>query len=193
MGTHDRKAGLITTNSRLALTLERTINNQDGPAGSGPSGFDADPPAVKVEILDLVTDILQSRAGRAEPEIHVGKITVLRNMEADSDGRGIAGSDLDIDIAHGAVERAGAAVPRGAFAPAESAPSREEQHILLGSFLETRGILAQGKFRSGVAIADQTHAGPNVNGFCEPVRPFRDEQHSSSGARRDLVNRLLQR
>ena len=123
MRAHHCKSGLIATDGRLALSLECTINNENRPPGSRPFGNDANLPTMKVEVLNLVTDILQSRSGRTEPEVHVRKIAVLRHMEADGDGRRIAGADLDIDIAHGAIERAGATIPRGTISSAESAPS----------------------------------------------------------------------
>jgi hypothetical protein len=42
----------------------------------------------------------------------VGDVAVLGHVEAHADGGRIAGADLNIDIAHRAIERAGAAILR---------------------------------------------------------------------------------
>ena len=146
--------------------------------------------AVEMEVFDLVADVLQSRPGRAEAEIHVGEIAVLGDMEADADGGGIAGADLDVDIAHRAVERAGAAVRRGAAARPRV---RRRKTACTCRFPPGTGrVLGQGQDRPAVAVADQADAGPDVDGLREAVGPLRDEQDAGPGAGRDLVDGLLQ-
>ena len=95
-------------------------------------------------------------------------------------GVGVAVLYAQVNVAHGAVEGAGAGVA-GLYAFFHHVPG-EPEHILRLAlvtghfFLEARGVLGQDDFRALLAVADEAHGAGDVDGLADFVLAFGDEQ-----------------
>ena len=174
------------------LVLQDGVHQQELPVRACARGEDAVLAAGDVHIAGLVADVFHRRQRRADLEVHVTQIAVLCDMETDADGTGVAFTDLEVDVAHRAVETELAGINNR---PVGLAPLGELDHVPAGSkrpppagLLKTGGIVAQHKDRAVLAVADHAGAGRNVHGLAQAIAPFRDEHDAAAGTVHGLLD-----
>jgi hypothetical protein len=67
------QAGLVLADRRVALALEGRVQQHEAPGRRGLLGQDAVAPALEVQVLGLVGDLVQARQARADVELHVAE------------------------------------------------------------------------------------------------------------------------
>ena len=141
-------------------------------------------------------------------KIHVAEIGVLSDMKADGDGRRVACADLEIDVAHCRIERVFVCVghivvrrhaawgrKRDAAAGAKYGGwtcACKHDHVAHPS-LKTGSVVAKQEDWARVAIADETHARPEIDGAREPVAARVHKHNSLANAAFCFVNGRLNR
>ncbi len=191
----------------VALAVEGRVDERKGPRRRRLLGDDAVAAAVEVEILGFVADHVDAREGRAEMELHVSQIGVLRGVEADGGGGGVAFADLHIDVGHRRIERAGICV-RDAVVERHAARWRErhlgrsgrarrcrisarEDDQVRDAFLEPRRVIAEHEHRTCSADTEHPRAGPDEQRAREAVAPRRQEHEPARATAGRGVERLL--
>src|SRR6266540_2906507 len=107
-------------------------------------------------------------------------------MKAHRDGRRISGLQLDINVAHPAVE--------SEFTRIDERPARlravvgEMNQVASGAFLETRRVPSQHKHRTLRPVADQSDSLPHINRPAEPVASRRNEYNAGVRRLRDAID-----
>src|ERR1035438_10894127 len=82
-----RQSRFVLPDGRLPLAVEGRIDHRELPGRRRLTRQDAIPAAVKMQILRLVTRVLDARQAGADPEIHVGQVPMLGDVKTDSDRR----------------------------------------------------------------------------------------------------------
>ena len=182
---HQGQRGFMLADRRFALAFELAVEQGELPGGRGLLRQDAVAAAEEAQILGLVGDLVQARQARADVEIHVAEIIVLRAMEADADRACIALADLEIDVAHRRIEGAGIGV--GDLGIGRHAAGRREGHaerrgvraaswrwrpgrkpakitMSADALGEARRVVAQHEHRAVRAPADHPHRRPDIDG-----------------------------
>src|ERR1039458_6112675 len=206
------QSGFILADGGLTLAVERGIDEGELPGRRCLAGEDAVAAAVKMEVFGLVADILETGQAGSDLEIHVGEIAVLGHMESDSDGRLIIGAEFEIDIAHGGVKGAGAGIGEGRIGGngtggrrrkakctsrecraggAAVGPHAGEKEHAPDALLEPRGLVGKDEDGTLFAIADEAHAGPDVDGPGDAVAALRDKEDAFAGSFLDPVDGCL--
>src|SRR6185437_14339258 len=88
-----------------ALAFKGGIEQGKLPARGRLSGHNAVLTTVKMKVFCFITDIMQCSHAGAYVKIHVREIAMLRNVEANSNGCGIAILNFEIDVTHCGIER----------------------------------------------------------------------------------------
>ena len=190
----EREAGFVLADGGFALAFKGGIEQGELPSGRGLDGDDAVMAAVEVEVFGFVADVLERSEAGVDVEVHVGEEAVLRDMETDGDGGGIAVAEVEVDVAHGGVEGAGVGIDdsvRGRDRAGNGRPrcigqvpvpvtaartsAGEEEHVA-DVVLITGCVVGKEKLRARCAVADDAHAGPDVDGAGDAVLPCRDEE-----------------
>ena len=83
------------------------INQRELPCGRSLFRENSVAPAVEVQVLGFVADLVERGEAGAQVKVHVAQKGVLRDMEANRDRRRIAVADLEIDVAHRRIKRVG--------------------------------------------------------------------------------------
>ncbi len=208
-----RQAGLMFANRRARLALEARIQHGELPGRRGLLGHDAIASAQEAQVLDEVAGLVDAGKSASETEIHVAEVGMLRNPEADRGRRRVAGPDLDVDVAHHRIERAGIRVrdlrieghvrrrrkwyPR--FAGARPRAHRiaksgtREDHHAADTALEARGVAAQDQDRTLRADTVQPHTGCDEQRVADPIAPGRQEDHATRRVFRRRIQPVLDR
>ena len=190
LAADDGHAGLLGLDGGDPLAGEGGVHQHERPAWGRLRGDDAEVAAKEADVLHLVADLLDARAALADPKIHVGEVAVLGDVEAHADGGGIARADLEVEIAHRAVER-----PRigGADRLAGSGTVADKiDQVGPVPGLEPGGVLAEEENRPGGTGADEADALPHMQGGAEAVGAGRDQDDAVPGALLDAVDGGLQ-
>ncbi len=109
----EREAGHVLANRGVALAVEHRVQQRELPERRRVVGEDAVTAAVEMQVFRFVADLGERGEARADVEIHVTQVAVLGDMETDRDGGRVAVADLEVDIAHGRIERARSGVGNG--------------------------------------------------------------------------------
>ena len=115
---------------------------------------------------------------------------MLRVMRAYAYRAWIAVLNLDVDITHCRIERAGARIWRRGIS--DWSPTREEKHVR-GTLLKARRVGGENECRAPGAESDQPDSGPDVDGSCDPVSAGRNKHDPLLPGLLNLVDRLLYR
>ena len=94
------RPGFVFADGGFALTVEGGVNESELPGRRRFAGHDAELAAVKMEILSFIANLVKTGKSRADIEVDVAEIGVLRGVKADRDRAAIAGTNLEIDVAH---------------------------------------------------------------------------------------------
>ena len=117
---------------------------------------------------------------------------MLRISSAHSDGSGIPRPDFDIDVAHPGIKRAGTGIPGARVGRRASAPSGEEDQVILVVWILVARMFSPSTNtgrRAPYPISRM--AGHHVQRSREPVTPFGDEDHAFARGLLHLVDGLL--
>jgi len=159
------------------------------PGGGRLVGEDAVAAAVEMQVFGFIADLGERGQSGAGVKIHVAEIGVLGGVEADADGGGVAVADFKIDVADGGIECAGVGVGDGGVgrnavqrrkrnAALRVGPCASKRQHYTDAFLKAGRVVGQYKDRARLAVAEQAHPGPDVNGAREAVSAFGDEDNS---------------
>src|SRR5215469_5174980 len=102
---NQRQSRLMLLDRCLALSLEARIDQCELPSWRRPLRHNSILPAVKVEVLAHIANVLQGCQPRSDPEIHMFQVTMLCHMKPYRDRGGIPLADLEILVAHRRIER----------------------------------------------------------------------------------------
>src|SRR5215472_6104033 len=205
---NQRQSRFMLLDRCLTLSLEARIDQRELPSRRRPLRHNPILPAVKVEVLALIANVLQGCQPRSDPEIHMGQITVLRRMKPYRDRGGIPFANLEILVAHRRIERSGIGIgyrwvggdrshnrlwwpAGGKIEPRILArfSSGKEKHVTQSLLIAWR-IIRQHKHRSSLPISDHPDRRPHINRSRHPVSP-RGHKHNSFAMLRRPVDRRL--
>ena len=178
-------AGLMFANGRLALAVKDRIEQSELPRRRCLVGKDAIASAVEVQVFRFISNFGQGGEARSDAEVHVAEISMLRHVKAYTNGGRVAVADLEIDIAHGRIERPGIGVGDGvigrhaigrwkgnaaaAWSRALARPRTGEDDHHAHALLKPRRIVSQQEDGPGSAIAEQAHARPYIESAGQAV------------------------
>src|SRR4051794_28317835 len=128
-----------------------------------------------VNVAGLIADRFEGSFGGPDFEIGVRDKAVLRDVEADGDGGGVAVTQLKIDVAEAAVEREFAGVGDG-FAGSR-ALVRVPKHVVGGAALKVAGVWRENKEGAMCTVADEADGCPDVDGWVDPVTALVKKYH----------------
>src|ERR1700722_6054652 len=165
---------------------------------------------MKVEVLRFVSNLMHAGESRTDGEVDVTEKGVLCGMKANGDGTGVAGADLEVDVADGGVKGAWIGVrhvvsgrydsprcrgrmvkgSRRACACWAGTRAGEEEHISY-AVLVARGVFAEHKDGPLGAIANETHARPEVDRAADTVAALGNEDDAFAFCGLQLVDGCL--
>ena len=94
----ERETSLHGVDRRGPLAVESRIHEHELPHRRGPLGDDAVLAAMDVDVARLISDVFHRGAGRADLKIHVREDAVLRDVETNCDGGGVAVLQFEVDV-----------------------------------------------------------------------------------------------
>jgi len=191
LDTHERQPGFLRVNRGDALPLEPRIHQQKLPSGRGALRDDAVVSARNDKIARLIADIFQAGTGRPDLHVHMREGGMLRDMESHRDRGAVTLLQLDVDVAHPAVERELARIDE--WLAGFGSVIGEVEKVLAGPFLKSRRVPVQHKHRSLRTVANQPDALPNMDGPAQAVPALRNEHNASVGGFLDAIDGRLQR
>src|ERR1017187_83360 len=160
-----------------------------------------------MKVLAHVAGFVNAGEAGANAEVHVCHEAVLGVAGTDADGAGISVPDLEIDVADGGVEGAGAGVgglTAGGASPVSGSPAAatpasragpatgKEDHVALIVLVLVAGsVFAQEENGACSSIPDHADAGPDVDGLRQAVAALGNEDDSLAGGFLNLINGLL--
>ncbi len=196
------QAHFMLADGSIALPLEAGVEQGELPGGRGLLGDDAIAAAVKVDVLDDVAGLVDTGEGRTQAEVHVAEKGVLGHTEAHPGSGGIAFADLDVEIAHGRVERAGIGIAydlvarhhrghrHGHIAHRVLIVSGEDDHGR-DTLLEARRAGGEKDGRTLLPYAIDPDPCWNHQRAGDPVSAGRQEHHAVPARVASLVERFL--
>ena len=99
-----REARLMLADRGVALAIEGRIEQRELPGGRGLLAQDAVAATVKAQVVGHVADLINARQARADMEIDVAQVRVLRRVHAHGGGGRIAVLDLEVDVRQRRIE-----------------------------------------------------------------------------------------
>src|SRR5271168_4299773 len=137
-----------------------------------------------MQVFRFVADLVERGQPGADMKVHVSEECVLRDMEANGDGRGIAFADLEVDVAHRRIKRSGIGVGNGVIwrnaarrrewnaaryaIRIACARTREHDHDA-HTFLKAGRVVGEHENRARGSIAKHAYAGPYIDSVREPI------------------------
>ena len=207
-GVDQRQPGLVLADRCIALPVERRIEQRVLPRGRGLFGEDTVATAEEPQVLADVADLVDAGEPRADMEVDMAEIRVLRQVEAHRGRGGVAVADLEIDVAHRRIEGAGVRIADRRIerhaglrrhrdlrrcSAAIGTRAGEEQHVRHAG-LEAGGRRTEHDHRPRLADPEQPDARPDEDRPRYPVAAGGEEYDplAALGTRRG-IDRTLER
>src|SRR5882724_11873830 len=189
------ESGGALTDGCDALSFERGVNGCELPTRRRRLCPNSVIAAIEVYIFHDVASVVHARETSSDVKVHVREERVLSVPSAHTDSTSVTVTDLDVQIAHRGVERAGTRVTwragttrtridawcccRCTARSCTRARAGEEDHVLfLGLVGVARRVLAKHEHRPPRTKSDHSNSSPYIHCSRQPVTTRRHEDNA---------------
>ena len=184
VAANQRKPNVLCLDTGDGLIFKNGVQQQELPVRAGARRDNAVLAAGDTQVGGLIADVLQRGQSRAQLEVQVAQIAVLRDMETHAHGAGVAHTHLKVYVAHRAVEIQFAGVNDRSIRLSALGKVDHVFAVAKGPaaawFLEAGGIRRQHEDRAVLAITKHACARRDVEGLGEAITTFGDQYDAAA-------------